>query len=184
MALGQHALSDNIFKSPLRMELMDVISRKQLRDYMQARLVSYSEDEYGQPTYPPDERPARAAEAAAKSTTGRVRRPVRGLVTLRVSSKDTTERGVSALMEISTECDMTLWGGANFDEELLKVEADKICAHFFEDPARQEVFVLSVMNSQSIDVPSVCCFVRDRSRWLSILRRRGVKVTGAVDSQL
>jgi hypothetical protein len=85
-------------------------------------------------------------------------------------------------MEISAEGDLTLWGGANFDEELLKVEADKICAHFFEDPARQDVFVLSVVNGQRTGVPSVCCFVRDRSKWLSILRRRGGKVTGAVDA--
>ena len=181
MAVRQHALHGSICKSPLRIDLMDDISRKHLRDYMQARLVSYYEDEYGQPAYPPDERPALAAVAAAKSTAGRMRRPVRGLVTLRASSKDTTERGVSALMEISTECDLTLWGGANFDEELLKVDADKICSHFFEDPARQDVFVLSVMNNQSTGVPSVCCFVSDRSKWLGILRRRGVKVTGAVD---
>ena len=182
MAVRQHALHGSICKSPLRIDLMDDISRKHLRDYMQAHLVSYFEDEYGQPAYPPDERPARPAVAAARSTAGRVRRPVRGLVTLRASSTDTTERGVSALMEISAEGDLTLWGGANFDEELLKVETDKICAHFFEDPARQDVFVLSVVNGQSTSVPSVCCFVRDGSKWLSILRRRGGKVTGAVDA--
>ena len=160
---------------------MDVVSRN-LRDYMQARLVSYYEDEYGQPAYPPDERPACAAVVAAKATAGRMRRPVRGLVTLRASSKCTTERGVSALMEIFTECDLTILGGANFYEELLKVETDKICAHLFEDLARHDVFMLSVVNGQCTGVPSVCCFVRDRSKWLGILRRRGLKVTGAADA--
>ena len=70
-----------------------------------------------------------------KATTACVRRPARGLVTLRSASGDTTERGMKALLEISAEGDLTICGGANFDEQLLKVAVCKISVHFYEESA-------------------------------------------------
>jgi hypothetical protein len=181
MASGQESQSDSAFASPLRVDLMDAVCRKHLRDYLQAHLTSYHEDERGQPAYPPNERLVPAA--AVKATTACVRRPARGLVTLRSASGDTTERGMKALLEISAEGDLTICGGANFDEQLLKVAVCKISVHFYEEPARKDMFLLSVPNQQAADAPSVCCCVRDGSTWLAIFRRRGVTVSRAADAQ-
>jgi hypothetical protein len=49
------ASGGNMFASPLPVEMLDAASRKLLRDYLQARLVSYHEDENGQPTNPPNQ---------------------------------------------------------------------------------------------------------------------------------
>ena len=165
--------------SPLRAHLMDGISRKHLRAYLQARLVSYHEDENGHPTFPLDEQPDRASiTATARRTSWR---PVRGLVTLRTSSNDTTGRGVRALLEISAEGNLIIWGGANFDGELLKSPLHKICVHPYEDPVRMNAFMLSIPSSKPGNVPTIDCFVRDRNKWLGTFHRRGVKVTAVVD---
>ena len=185
--LWAHACSQEVkptgcaFVSPLRVHLIDSVTRKHLREYLQARLVSYHEDENGQPTFAPDEQPARASITA---TPRRTWRPVRGLVTLRTSSTDTTERGVSALLEISAEGNLILWAGANFDQELLKVSLHKICVRPYDDTERKDVFMLSTPSCKPGSAPSVNCFVRDRNKWLSIFRRRGVSVTATavVDS--
>ena len=47
--------ANTTFPSPLRVDLMDGPARHNLREYLQARLQSYYEDEHGQPTYPPDQ---------------------------------------------------------------------------------------------------------------------------------
>ena len=141
------------------MHLIDSVTRKHLREYLQARLISYHEDENGQPTFALDEQTARAS---ITTTPPRTWRPVRGLVTLRTSSTDTTERGVRALLEIS-EGNLILWAGANFDEELLKVALHKICVHPYDDTERKDVFMLSCHSCKPGSVPSVNCFVRDRN---------------------
>jgi len=177
--VSQQTSTGSAFVSPLRVHRIDSVGRKHLREYLQARLVSYHEDEKGQPTFPPDEQPARASITA---TTRRTWRPVRGLVTLRTSSTDTTERGVRAILEISAEGNLILWGGANFDEELLKSPLDRICAHPYEDPVRKEVFMLSISSCKPGSVPTINCFVRDRNKWLGTFRRRGITVSAVVDS--
>jgi hypothetical protein len=180
MASGPESPSEQAFASPLRVDLIDAVRRKHLRDYLQAHLASYHEDERGQPVYPPNERLVPAA--AVKATKACVRRPARGLVTLRLASGDTTERGMNALLEISAEGDLTISGGANFDEQLLNVPVCQISVHFYEDPARKDMFLLSVANQEAAYDPSVCCCVRDGSKWLAIFRRRGVTVSRAADA--
>jgi hypothetical protein len=176
-AMGdEHRVSvDNTFASPLHVEMLDAASRKLLRDYLQARLVSYHEDENGQPTSPPpNQRTARSC--AAKATTGPLRRPARGLVTLCLTpGGPDTQRGVNAVLEISAEGNLTMWGGTNFDEVLLQSPLCKLSVHFSEDTAQSRTFVLSVANKTSVTQnPAIYCFVRDRSKWLAIFRRRGV----------
>jgi len=175
-AMGdEHRVSvGDTFASPLHVEMLDAASRKLLRDYLQARLVSYHEDENGQPTYPPTQRPARSSTATA--TAGPLRRPARGLVTLCINPGGSeTQRGVNAVLEISGEGNLTMWGGTNFDEVLLQSPLCKLSVHFSEDPAQSRAFVLSVANKTSAaQNPAIYCFVRDRSKWLAIFRRRGV----------
>ena len=183
MAREQHGSEQtstgSAFASPLRVHLIDSVTRRHLREYLQARLVSYHEDENGQPTFPPNKQPALASITATARHTWR---PVRGLVTLRMGSTDTTERGVRALLEISAEGYLIIWGGANFDEELLKSALHKICIHPYDDPVRNQVFMLSLHSCKPGSVPTINCFVRDRNKWLGTFRRRGVTVTTVVDS--
>ena len=75
---------------------------------------------------------------------------------------------------------MIIWGGANFDEELLKSALHKICVHPYEDPVRKEVFKLSALGCKPGSVPTINCFVRDRNKWLGTFRRRGATVTAVV----
>jgi hypothetical protein len=93
---------------------------------------------------------------------------------------------MDAVLEISAEGELKLWGGADFNEELLQVELRKLFVSFSESPARGDMFVLSVAQSMSAmqDTQAVCCFVRDRSKWLTIFERRGVtpRAGGAADA--
>jgi hypothetical protein len=169
--------SDTTYTSPLRVHLLDAQSLRCLRDYLQARLVSYHEDENGQPTFPPDQRrqpkaPTSGGRVAASAAAKALRRPVRGLVTLRSCPDASAQQGMGALLEISANGDLKLWGGADFEVELINVELHKLTVSFSEDPARSDMFVLSV--AQSVNAPAVCCFVKDRSKWLTIFARRGV----------
>jgi hypothetical protein len=71
-----------------------------------------------------------------------------------------------------------MWGGNNFDEVLLQSPLCKLGVYFSEDPARSSMFVLSVANNENktsaTHDPAISCFVKDRSKWLAIFRRRGV----------
>ena len=101
---------------------------------------------------------------------------MRGLVTLRSRPDATAQRGMDAVLEISAEGELKVWGGADFSEELLQVELRKLIVSFSESPARGDMFVLSVAQRMDAtqDAPAFCCFVRDRSKWLTIFERRGV----------
>ena len=182
----QHRAVGNIFASPLRVETMDATRRQLLRNYLQACFVNYHEDENGRPTYPPNEPPIRAWAAAA--TAEPLRRPARGLVTLRTTCAfPDAQRGVKAILEISAEGNLTILGGAGFDEVLLKAALPKLSVCFSEDPTRSSTFVISVANNAALtQSPAICCVVRDRSarsKWLNVFRRRGVtpQVNGAAD---
>ena len=91
------------------------------------------------------------------------------------ASKEKLDSGVWRQFEISGEGNLTMWGGTNFDEVLLQSPLCKLSVHFSEDPAQSRTFVLSVANKTSAaQNPAIYCFVRDRSKWLAIFRRRGV----------
>ena len=161
------------YQSPLRVDLMDTPSRQRLRNYLQTLLVSYHEDEHGQPTFAPDHRPFSVPRSPAA---GPLRRPARGLVSLGSSPYTLVHRGLSAVLQISAEGQLTIWSGANFDAELLNVPLCKLMVQFPEDQAKGNMFVLSISPDPhcQVPVPSVWCRVRDRSKWLTIFRRRGV----------
>ena len=168
-----HALSNTVYASPLRVDQMDARSRQRLRDYLRAQFVSYHEDEHRQPAFMPGQRAdSGVAPAAASAATQVVRRPVRGLVKLRSCPDATCQRGIDALLEISTQGELTLWGGTDFDDELLRVELRKLIVHFSQSSERSDMFVLSV--AQSTAVPAVFCFVKNRSKWLTNFCCRGV----------
>ena len=177
MSMAHNAPSVNTYTSPVRVHLLDAQSIQCLRDYLQARLISYHEDDNGQPTFPPDQRrhpksPTSQGRVAASAAAKALRRPVRGLVTLRSCPDASAQQGMDALLEISANGELTLWGGTDFDVELINVELHKLTMSFSENPARSDMFVLSV--AQSVNAPAVCCFVKDRSKWLTIFARRGV----------
>jgi len=182
----QHRAEGNILASPLRVETMDANCRQLLRNYLQAFFINYHEDENGRPTYPPNAPPIRTWAAAA--TAEPLRRPARGLVTLRTTrDSPDTQGGVNAILEISAEGNLTILGGAGFDEVFLKAALPKLSVYFSEDPTRSSTFVISVSNNAAVaQSPAICCVVRDwsaRSKWLNIFRRRGVtpQVGGATD---
>jgi len=79
---------------------------------------------------------------------------------------------MGALLEISANGELKLWGGADFEVELINVELQKLTVSCSEDPARSDMFILSV--AKSVNAPAVCCFVKDRNKWLTIFSRRGV----------
>ena len=150
---------------------MDSLSRQHLCNYLQARRVGYHEDEYGQPTYAPDQQPSRTA---TPSLTGSLRRPARGLVTLQTRPESSTQRGTNAVLEISAEGELRLWGGANFDTELLNAALCQLHVQFSDDPSQGDMFRLSTAPLGDAEAPVIWCCVRDRSKWLAIFRRRGV----------
>ena len=168
-----HAPADSTYASQLRVDLMDAPSRQHLRNYLQAILLNYHEDEFGQPTFAPNLPSFRVVTPTPAVS---LRRPARGLVTLH-SSPDAPpgERGVRAILEISAGGDLTLWGGDNFGVELLKTALRSISIQFYDDPVQSDVFAISVAHDrEDVQLPSVWCCVRDRSKWLNIFRRRGV----------
>jgi hypothetical protein len=169
--ISPHDAPNSTYASPLRVDLMDAPSRQRLCNYLQARLVCYHEDEHGQPTYDPDQRPSRTA---TPSVAGSLRRPARGLVTLRTSPESSTQRGTTAVLEISAEGELRLWGGASFDTELLNAALCQLSVQFSDDPAHGDMFRLSAAPSGDAEAPVIWCCVRDRSKWLAIFRRRGV----------
>ena len=167
-----------VYTSPLRVDLMDAASRQHLRDFLQSRFISYQEDENGAPVVAPDnQRPHAPLPAAGNPSTASVRRPARGLVTLRASPDAASLTGLRALCTVSAEGDLTLWGGPDFDMQLLHAPLSSLAASISEDPAQGEMFALACDDAPN--VPTVYCFARDpagRNRWLDILRRRGVQV--------
>ena len=163
---------DNTYASQLRVDLMDAPSRQRLRNFLQARLVSYHEDEFGQPTFAPN---LRSFRVATPTPAVNLRRPARGLVALHSSPDTPGERGLRAILEISAEGDLTLWGGENFGVELLKAALRSISIQFSADPVQSDMFAMSVArNRDDVQVPAIWCCVRDRSKWLNVFRRRGV----------
>jgi len=163
------------YQSPLRVDLMDAPSRQRLRNYLQAHFASYHEDEHGQPAFAPDHRHWCRPRSPA---VGPLRRPARGLVSLGSSPDTLMQRGLSAVLIISAEGKLTLWGGANFDAELLNVPLCNLTVQFPEDSGstKSNMFVLSMTCDphRQLHVPAFWCSVRDRSKWLTIFRRRGV----------
>jgi hypothetical protein len=94
---------------------------------------------------------------------------------------------VKAILEISAQGNLTILGGAGFDEVFLKAALPKLSVYASEDPTHSSTFVISVANNAALtQSPAICCVVRDRSarsKWLTIFRRRGVtpQVGGASD---
>ena len=180
----QQAYQSTSYASPLRVDLMDAATRQRLHDLIQYRLLSYHEDEHGNPKHPePLLVPARA-QAAASGTLDHfmlartiLRRPARGLVTLLSRpDADAQHKGVRALLQISADCQLTIWGGNSFNVILLDAPLCKLTVSFLEDPARQNMLVLSAAHVDSAEAhpPAIFCMVRDRSKWLAIFSRRGV----------
>lgn len=171
----QQAHESTTYASPLRIDLMDAATRQQVRDLIQSHLLSYHEDEHGNPKHPGRLHVPARAQAAASGTI--LRRPARGLVTLLSRpDADAQHKGVRALLQISADCQLTLWGGNSFDMRLLDAPLRKLSVSFFEDPERQNMLVLSTAHVDSAEAhaPAIVCVVRDRSKWLAIFSRRGV----------
>ena len=127
---------------------------------------------------PDHQRPHAPLPAEGNASTASVRRPARGLVTLRACPDAAPLSGFRALCTVSAEGDLTLWGGPDFDMQLLHAPLSRIAVSISEDPAQGEMFALACNDAP--DVPTVYCFARDpagRNRWLDILRRRGVQVS-------
>ena len=168
----QQAHESTTYASRLRVDLMDAATRQQVRDLIQSHLVSYHEDEHGNPTHPPRLHVPARAQAAAPGTS--LRRPARGLVTL-LSRPDAAaqHKGVRALLQISADGQLTMLGSNSFDVILLDAPLCKLSVGFFEDPARQNMLVLSAaqVDSAEAHTPAIVCVVRNRSKWLAIFSR-------------
>jgi hypothetical protein len=167
--------------SPLRIEKMDATTRQCLRSYLQARLISYHEDEHGQPAFPPGAAPPPARQASATKHDA-ARRPARGLVTLRSSPGAPEHSGVKALCALSGKGDLSLFGGPDFETVLITMPMNRVVVSVCGDAEHGCVFALSCVGAQGearADVPSVFCFVKDqaaRDKWVDIFRRRHVAV--------
>ena len=171
----QQAQESTTYASPLRVDLLDAATRQQVRDLIQSHLLSYHEDEHGNPKYPERLHVSARSQAAASGTI--LRRPARGLVKLLSRpDADAQDTGVRALLQISADCQLKMWGGSSFDVRLLDAPLRKFSVSFFEDPARQNMFVLSSAHVDSAEAhpPAIVCVARDRSKWLAIFSRRGV----------
>lgn len=169
------------FESPLRVDLMDAESRRNVRAYIQSRLLSYHEDENGNPTFPPGH--AHSDGAAATPTPGSpvVHTPARGIVTMRSGVDARNNTGMRALCTVFAQGAraLNLWGGDDFDTKLLTIPLASLSVSVVEDTAHDNMFALSCASSGDAPVPSVYCFVRDRpvrDKWLAIFRRRGVNI--------
>ena len=121
------------------------------------------------------------AQTTTERLAERLRRPACGLVMLRSSPRANAQPGVSALLEISADGDVTLWGGANFDSQLVSAPLSELSFFFSEDPAHGNMFLISAAaNSVQATAPdavpaaAVYCFVRNTNTWLAVLRRHGV----------
>ena len=168
----QPAHESNTYASPLRVDLMDAATRQLVRDLIQSHLVSYHEDEHGNPKHPSRLHAPARAQAAASGTS--LHRPARGLVTLLPRpDADARHKGMRALLQISADGQLTMWGSNLFDVILLDTPLCKLSVSFFEDPARQNMLVLSAaqVDSAEAHTPAIVCVVRNRSKWLAIFSR-------------
>ena len=120
----QQAHESTTYASLLRVDLMDAATRQQVRDLIQSRLLSYHEDEHGNPKHPERQHVPAIPEAAASASI--LRRPARGLVTLlSMPDADAQHKGVKALLQISADCQLKMWGGSSFDVRLLNAPLRK-----------------------------------------------------------
>ena len=187
----------NIFMSPLRVDLMDEATRLLLRHFLQTRFATYHEDEFGRPAVPPScSASASASRLIARSAPNTqtalataLRRPARGLITIR-SRPNAAEAGLQVLLEISVSGtpEAILWSGAQFGTKIFNSPLSELRLLFSEDPDNANVFMLSCRDSGAaskdapqVEAPMIYCFARDGRKWLSILRRRGVEAQRADD---
>ena len=176
-------LAPETWESPLNVDKMDVETRQCLRDLLQGRLTTYHEDENGNPAFPPCV-PTHLHAACTGSVAAASRQSARGLVTLRSSPDAPENSGVKALCALSVNGQVTLFGGPDFETELITMSMERVVVSVCgdADAAHGCVFALSCVGAQGEarpDVPSVFCFVRDqaaRDKWVDIFRRRSVAV--------
>ena len=184
-----------IFESPLRVDLMDEATRLLLRHFLQRQFATYHEDEFGQPAFPPScsalasRLTASNAPNAPTALTTALRRPARGLITIR-SGPNAAETGLQVLLEISVSGtpEAMLWSGTQFGTKIFQSPLSKLRVLFSEDPDNANIFMLSCHDSGAaskdaaqVEAPMIYCFARDGRKWLSILRRRGVDTQRADD---